>query len=61
MEFKLHNDFSEIGPAAWNALVAQSVADTPFSRYEYLTEWWKTLGGGEWGDAKLVLVSATED
>jgi CelD/BcsL family acetyltransferase involved in cellulose biosynthesis len=45
----------------WNALVEQSIADTPFSRYEYLSEWWKTLGGGEWGDARLVLVSASEN
>jgi CelD/BcsL family acetyltransferase involved in cellulose biosynthesis len=60
MEFKRHNDFSEIDPAAWNALVEQSIADTPFSRYEYLSEWWKTLGGGEWKNPQLVLVSASE-
>ncbi len=61
MEYKLHNDFSEIDPETWNTLVEQSIADTPFSRYEYLSEWWKTLGGGEWEDAKLVLVSASEN
>jgi len=69
MNFTLHKDFSEIDPAAWNTLVEQSIADTPFSRYEYLSEWWKTLGGGEWnagadGQAKppkLVLASATEN
>ena len=61
MDFKLHQDFSEINPATWNALVEQSIADTPFSRYEYLSEWWKTLGGGEWKTAKLVLVSASEN
>ena len=60
MNFKTHEDFSEIGQSAWNALVEQSIADTPFSRYEYLSEWWKTLGGGEWKDARLALVSATE-
>jgi CelD/BcsL family acetyltransferase involved in cellulose biosynthesis len=60
MNFTLHKDFSEIEPAAWNALVEQSIADTPFSRYEYLSEWWKTRGGGEWKNAELVLVSATE-
>jgi CelD/BcsL family acetyltransferase involved in cellulose biosynthesis len=45
----------------------QSISDTPFSRYEYLSEWWQTLGGGEW-DVKecgrpplLVLVSAKEN
>jgi CelD/BcsL family acetyltransferase involved in cellulose biosynthesis len=67
MEFILHKDFSEIDPSAWNALVQQSIADTPFSRYEYLSEWWKTLGGGEWRvgvDGRpplLVLVSASEN
>ena len=61
MDFKLHKDFSEINAATWNELVEQSIADTPFSRYEYLAEWWKTLGGGEWQTAELVLVSATEN
>lgn len=66
MNFKLYRDFSEFSEAAWNALVEQSIADTPFSRHEYLSEWWQTLGGGEWkGEAdshppELVLVSATE-
>jgi len=61
MDFKLHKDFSGFEQTAWNALVEQSIADTPFSRYEYLCEWWKTLGGGEWKQAELVLVSATEN
>src|SRR4029078_11485860 len=61
MNFSLHKDFSEISPEVWNALVEQSITDTPFSRYEYLSEWWKTLGGGEWQNAELVLVSAMEN
>src|SRR5258705_12482466 len=61
MNFTLHKNFSEINQATWNALVEQSIADTPFSRYEYLAEWWQTLGGGEWKSAELVLVSATEN
>src|SRR5690349_21557858 len=61
MNFSLHKDFSEISSESWNALVEQSIADTPFSRYEYLSEWWKTLGGGEWKNAELTLVSARED
>ena len=60
MDFKLHKDFSEFEQAAWNALVEQSIADTPFSRHEYLSEWWKTRGGGEWKHTELILVSATE-
>src|SRR5262245_14556731 len=61
MDFKLHKDFSEIDSAVWNSLVEQSIADTPFSYYEYLSEWWQTLGGGEWKSAELILVSATEN
>jgi len=61
MDFTLHKDFSEIDAIEWNALVEQSIADTPFSRYEYLYEWWRTRGGGEWKNAELVLVSASED
>jgi len=61
MDFKLHKNFSEFSPAAWNALVEQSIADTPFSRYEYLAEWWQTLGGGEWKTAELVLISASDN
>ncbi|MGE5378840.1 MAG: GNAT family N-acetyltransferase [Bacteroidota bacterium] len=60
MDFFLHQDFSEISEEDWNTLVEQSIADTPFSRHEYLSEWWKTLGGGEWKNAELVLVSARE-
>ena len=61
MDFFLHKDFSEISETDWNALVGESITDTPFSRHEYLSEWWKTLGGGEWKQAKLVLVSAREN
>jgi CelD/BcsL family acetyltransferase involved in cellulose biosynthesis len=67
MDFFLHEDFSEFSEAEWNALVEASIADTPFSRHEYLSEWWKTLGGGEWNVAAggrpsaLVLVSAREN
>src|SRR5215210_7089586 len=75
MNFRLHKDFSGLSAKDWNTLVEQSIADTPFSRYEYLREWWQTLGGGEWmgkgGEVNsrtgertsplLVLVSATEN
>jgi len=61
MNFSLHKDFSDLSETIWNALVEQSIADTPFSRYEYLSEWWKTLGGGEWKSAELVLISASEN
>ena len=61
MNFKLHTNFSDIDAKTWNTLVEQSIADTPFSRHEYLSEWWQTRGGGEWQDPQLVLVSASEN
>src|SRR5512135_3759221 len=60
MEYTLHQDFSEIPASAWNALAEAGISDTPFARHEMLSEWWKTLGGGEWQQAKLVLISASE-
>ena len=61
MNFELHKDFSDFSAETWNALVEQSITDTPFSRYEYLSQWWETLGGGEWTHVELVLVSASEN
>jgi CelD/BcsL family acetyltransferase involved in cellulose biosynthesis len=67
MNFILHKDFSDISEETWNVLVGQSIANTPFSRHEYLSQWWKTLGGGEWKvqasdrPPVLVLISASEN
>ena len=67
MEFHVHQDFSEFSEAEWNGLVEQSFTDTPFSRFEYLRQWWATRGGGEWSaevngrPPELVLVSAREN
>jgi len=63
MKFALHNDFSELDPNEWNALLSESISDVPFLRYEYLSAWWSTRGGGEWlpTETELVLVSAREN
>ena len=61
MKLTLHKNFSEISPAEWNTLLIESIADVPFLRYEYLSAWWNTRGGGEWPQAELVLISARED
>ena len=61
MEFTLQKDFSTINAHEWNTLVEAGITDTPFLRHEYLSQWWGTLGGGEWKQAELVLVSASED
>jgi CelD/BcsL family acetyltransferase involved in cellulose biosynthesis len=61
MEFTLHKDFTAIPATEWNALMESGVTDVPFLRHEYLSQWWRTLGGGEWKQAELVLVSASEN
>lgn len=60
MDFTLHQDFSELDLAVWNGLLAESISNVPFLRYEYLNAWWETRGGGEWPQAELALVSASE-
>jgi CelD/BcsL family acetyltransferase involved in cellulose biosynthesis len=61
MDFNLHKDFSSLDAEQWNALLAESITDVPFLRYEYLSSWWNTRGGGEWSASELVLVSARRD
>ena len=61
MNFTLHKDFSTLDPASWNALLSESITNVPFLRYEYLSAWWSTRGGGEWPEAELVLVTACEN
>jgi CelD/BcsL family acetyltransferase involved in cellulose biosynthesis len=60
MQFTRHHDFSEIPAVSWNTLAAAGISDTPFSRHEYVSQWWKTRGGGEWDQAELVLISGSE-
>jgi CelD/BcsL family acetyltransferase involved in cellulose biosynthesis len=62
MDFKLHTTFDTLEALApdWNNLVEAGVTNAPFLRYEYLSTWWSTRGGGEWQDATLAVVTATE-
>ncbi|KAA0285306.1 MAG: GNAT family N-acetyltransferase [Chloroflexi bacterium] len=61
MHYTLLEDFSQIQANEWNGLLKDSISDTPFSRYEYQRLWWEHRGGGEWKDARLVLVTAREN
>jgi CelD/BcsL family acetyltransferase involved in cellulose biosynthesis len=46
----------------WNELLACcSASHVPFLRYEYLSSWWNTLGGGEWKDGELFTVLARQE
>lgn len=60
MIYTLHNFFSEIPSHEWNELLSESVTNTPFLRHEYQNAWWEHRGGGEWKNARLVLVSARQ-
>ncbi len=63
MDFRLHRDFDSLDLLAneWNALLSESITHVPFLRYEYLSTWWSTRGGGEWPNAELRVVTAHED
>ncbi len=45
----------------WNTLLACSASHVPFLRFEYLTNWWKTLGGGEWKTGELFIPTANNE
>lgn len=46
---------------AWNDLLSRSITHSPFLRFEYLFNWWQTLGGGEWHTTSaLLIISAWE-
>ncbi len=60
MKLSLHTTFPDELKAAWNSLLAESASHVPFLRYEYLTDWWSTRGGGEWDEAELFIVTAHE-
>lgn len=62
MEFTLHTTFETLMPISreWDELLSESVTDAPFLRFDYLRDWWQTLGGGEWPQAELTVVAARE-
>ena len=45
----------------WNELLANSASHVPFLRNEYLSTWWQTLGGGEWPQGELCVITARQD
>jgi CelD/BcsL family acetyltransferase involved in cellulose biosynthesis len=45
----------------WNELLALSASHVPFLRHEYLTAWWQGLGGGEWKNGELFVITARQE
>ncbi len=59
MEFTHYKNFPVELKDEWNQLLARSVNDVPFLRFEYLCDWWQTRGGGEWpAEAELAILVA---
>jgi CelD/BcsL family acetyltransferase involved in cellulose biosynthesis len=58
MHFETIQKLSELEALAgeWNALLENSAIHVPFLRYEYLHNWWKTKGGGEWQQGELMVI-----
>lgn len=50
-------DAMEALAGEWNGLLVNSASDVPFLRYEYLLTWFQTLGGGEWTQGDLYIVT----
>lgn len=60
MQFDILRSLDELDKISgeWNELLrCCSASHVPFLRYEYLHSWWQTLGGGEWQDGKLLVVT----
>lgn len=45
----------------WNELLAINASHVPFLRHEYIRAWWQGLGGGEWSNGELNVVTARSD
>jgi CelD/BcsL family acetyltransferase involved in cellulose biosynthesis len=62
MQLRVLRTLSEMDQKAgeWNDLLSESASRVPFLRHEYLSTWWRTLGGGEWARGELYIVTAAE-
>ncbi len=63
MQFELIRNLPEMNALAadWNRLLAGSASHVPFLRNEYLSTWWQTLGGGEWTQGELMVITARQE
>jgi CelD/BcsL family acetyltransferase involved in cellulose biosynthesis len=63
MNFQVFRNLQDLEPISedWNQLVEESASHVPFLRFEYLSTWWQTLGGGEWETGDLFVVVAQAD
>ena len=50
------NELSSL-ESEWNPLLSHSANHLPSLRYEYLSSWWDSGGGGEWSDGSLAVIT----
>jgi CelD/BcsL family acetyltransferase involved in cellulose biosynthesis len=63
MNFSLYRqmDLVEGQSEAWNRLLQSAATNVPFLQFEYVKNWWQTLGGGEWENADLRIIFGRDD
>lgn len=61
MNFTLYTEFPEQLTREWTSLLQENALQVPFLEFEYQKIWWETRGGGEWPDARLMLITASEE
>jgi CelD/BcsL family acetyltransferase involved in cellulose biosynthesis len=45
----------------WNDLLVISASHVPFLRHEFISTWWRGMGGGEWLNGELSVVTARRE
>jgi CelD/BcsL family acetyltransferase involved in cellulose biosynthesis len=61
MNFNIQYEFPEQLAGEWKALLEKNSIQSPFLEFQYQKIWWETRGGGEWPDARLLLVTAHQN
>jgi len=60
-KYQTINHFDEIEQADWDQLLDKNNILSPFLKYGFQRTWWKHLGGGEWENAELLIITASEN
>ena len=60
MQFDIIHTLPEMDTLSeeWDSLLLHSASHVPFLRHAYMRAWWQSLGGGEWQEGELNLVTA---
>lgn len=61
MKYQTITDIEQISEQAWEQALKNSGIRSPFLRYGFQCAWWSHLGGGEWQNGELCIITAIED